>query len=94
MKVTVDKLDPDFTPLYQYVEKITLDGKVLKGCISADEEKGEVLCYEYDEQGEVRTTGEYINCRRLFGKVEIHFKLFQIIPSEAFIKPSSNKRIN
>jgi hypothetical protein len=94
MRVTVNRLDPDYTPLHNYVDFVTVNGNKVKHCISADEAKGEVLCYAVDEKGNLLPpVGDAYSVTVIRGKVEIHFKLFQIIPSDAFQRPS-NKNLN
>lgn len=64
MRLSADKNDPGYGPGYINA-KVFLDGVELKDCVTADEEKGECLCFLPEAGGTMSTT----EIRR--GKVEI-----------------------
>lgn len=62
----MDRQDPGFHPDANLLDiRITLDGKVLNGCLTADSDKGEVLVFTG-----YTGNGEYVT-EVLYGKVEI-----------------------
>jgi len=52
MRLSVDKTDPGYSS-DAFGATVTLDGKLLGRCITADEESGEALCYATDADGNV-----------------------------------------
>ena len=72
MRLSVKKSDPGYRPdAHQY--KPYLNGVLVKNCFTADEDRGYVLVYKTDENGnyllnELRTE---ILTKKLFGKVEL-----------------------
>lgn len=73
MRVSADIDDPDFSLAAVWLQ-VYLDGQQLGACITADSDRGEVLCYELDERGRIRfdpDTKRAIVAHRT-GKVEIY----------------------
>jgi hypothetical protein len=95
VKVTVNQLDPDYTPLHNYVEFVLCNGEKVRHCVKADEEKGEVWCYSVDDKGNrLPPVGDAYSITVLRGKVQIHFCLNTIIPPEAFKKLNEARRLS
>src|SRR4030042_1086988 len=72
MRVSADKNSPYFD--YRAIcGKVWLDGVELRGCITADDEAGEVECFVNDERGcIVRDSGGELGLKEIrYGKVEI-----------------------
>lgn len=77
MRISVDAEDPGYTPLaVAAVEEVLIDGHVINGCITADEEKGYVLCYLKDQDGNyvIDETGEHVEKVELTGEVQVVLK--------------------
>ena len=72
MRVSADKDDPDYSPAATFLQ-IFLDGAEVRMCITADDVRGELLCYELDEKGLICIDlgAECARTVRLTGKVEI-----------------------
>ena len=72
MRVSIDENDIGYCANYQRIN-ITLDGKMVKHAITADEELGEVTCYLLDEHGRIKFDKSTQLCETvvLRGKVEI-----------------------
>ncbi len=64
MRLSADKDDPGYGPAY-LTAKVLLDGVELKDCITADEERGECLCFL------PTATGTQLDTEMRCGKVEI-----------------------
>lgn len=45
MRASADRNDPDYTEFACY-GRVTLDGELLKTCVTADEEQGLVVCFK------------------------------------------------
>ena len=51
--------------------RVLLDGKEVKRVFTADEERGEVICADLNDDGQVYAVGDEIATRTLRGKVRI-----------------------
>lgn len=73
MRISIRKDDPGYHPM-AYKCEAYLDGVKLRRCFTADEEKGEVYCYEEDENGKIFIDPEKPDCIKeivLYGKVKV-----------------------
>lgn len=74
MRITIDPklggvvFDPQVTPV-----KVMLDGKMVKYCICADSDKGEVVVLGRDAKGEVMGDNGMLRYQTLNGRVHIDF---------------------
>ena len=71
MRISVDPADPGYvqgSSIYQ----VYLDGRQLKDCVTADEERGNLICYKH-ENGKpvINKAGDEFVLETLQGKVEI-----------------------
>ena len=74
MKLNADIDSPDYHLIVHFIDKVTVDGKVITDCISFDTEKGEAVCYKKDDAGKRVLIGEYLMTEVVTGKVEIIWK--------------------
>ncbi len=51
MRISTQKCDPGYCPQMAGKSKVFLDGKELKYCITADEEKGRAFVYKLNDDG-------------------------------------------
>lgn len=51
--------------------EVKLDGKIIKYCLTADDEKGLVICAVADERGLMRARNGEVEKTTLYGRVEI-----------------------
>lgn len=70
MRISILPDDPGYL-LNHYNLKIWFNGELIKGCITADEEKGEVLAFVYDEKGHVVVEDEHAKTAIRHGQVTI-----------------------
>ncbi|MCW5695781.1 MAG: hypothetical protein KIS96_03490 [Bauldia sp.] len=72
MRISVDKNDPGYRS-YASAPGVTvfLDGAEVRGCITADEEVGEVVCFRFDSAGRPVLRGEEIATEVRRGSVRI-----------------------
>jgi hypothetical protein len=75
MRVSVDPKDPGYSPYAcDAVEKVTLDGEVVKNVITADDKLGVVTYYPEDNRGRLLIDGTEVVRINASGTVEIKFK--------------------
>lgn len=55
------------------VREVRVDGSLIKGAIYADEEKGLVVAYIYDNDDNPVIEGDAIKTRKIFGNVAVVF---------------------
>ena len=73
MRISVVEEDPGYHPM-AWICVPYLNGKEIKRCFTADEEKGEVHCYEENENGYVFADKDNPGCLKtivLYGDVKI-----------------------
>lgn len=72
MRLTVLDDDPGVKiESYRERYKVFLDGIEVKYCLTADDEKGEVIAAVTDEQGRLQVEGRGVKRQTLYGKVLI-----------------------
>lgn len=74
MRSSTDKTDPGFDPdAWSKGLIITLNGRVVRDCVTADEERGEVWCLVRSPKGGFELTADRTEVRRIchYGKVVI-----------------------
>lgn len=72
MRLSLRKNDPGYHP-EAFGAEVYLDGQIVNGCFTADEEKGEVFVLKRNTLGEytINATGDDIVKERKTGKVRI-----------------------
>lgn len=72
MRVSADIEDRDYSHAAAFLQ-VFLDGDEVRMCITADDTRGEVLCYDVDEKGYIRFDPGSVRAKTvtLTGKVEI-----------------------
>ncbi len=74
MRVSVDKNDPGYVEDYLYY-RVFFNGEETNLVITADEEKGLIVCYATDENGKVvreyDRAGDLLLMRQLHGDVRV-----------------------
>lgn len=72
MRITVLDDDPGkrINPGVERYE-IRLDGEIIKYCLTADDDKGLVICAIADERGHMRARNGEVEKTMLYGRVEI-----------------------
>ncbi len=74
MRLSILDHDPDYSPdavLY----RVYLDGEEIQGVVTADEEKGYVVRYITDEEGNVQLNGDEFDFETVFGEVRLEKRL-------------------
>jgi hypothetical protein len=74
MRASVRKDDSSYNPQHTKLE-VYLDGEPVRGCITADEEKGEIVVYAKDGKGHYVMESEKLKTETRTGKVEIRRKV-------------------
>ena len=81
MRISTLRDDPCYDGMAPYeVCNVLLNGRVVRDCVTADEEIGMVTYVARDEKGRVRHEGGELVLRRDVGKVEIVFRQLRHVP--------------
>jgi hypothetical protein len=72
MQVSADRDHPDYSPAAELLQ-VFLNGAEVRACITADDVRGELLCYALDEKGciYIEPGEDRAKTVTLTGKVEI-----------------------
>ena len=70
MRVSTIKSDAGFSPSAHFCE-VYLNGEILRGCHTADEELGVACCYEKDAGGHYIVDGDHCKTVEVRGEVQI-----------------------
>ena len=75
MRISVDRDDPGYRKVFIPIYDVFLNGNLITGiCVTADEEKGEVIVHIRDSKGFLLRKGNEIYKTRLKGDVKIKYK--------------------
>ena len=89
MRLSTIESDPGYQPYLALMDKgltvdVTLDGKPIKHCITADANRGEAVVYAISDEGKalMSATGE-VDTITLRGKIEFTIRRIRVAPSTA-----------
>jgi hypothetical protein len=75
MRTSSDPQDPGFANFIPGKWEVYLDGRLVKQCVTADEEQGFVVLHSVDDYGHVIVCGGQVEKLVFHGRVKIREKL-------------------